>query len=178
MIRRPPRSTLFPYTTLFRSNERGRSEYARGSRGGGAPVSPQRRNLPPELSDALALVAPGTELREGIENIIRAHNGALIIVAHPEKLERLGLISGGMKIGLEFTPMRLYELAKMDGALVVSPDIRVIHYANVQLSPDPTLESADTGMRHLAAHRIAQQTRALAIALSGRCRVASLSQLP
>ncbi|MBD0355076.1 MAG: DNA integrity scanning protein DisA nucleotide-binding domain protein, partial [Rubrobacteraceae bacterium] len=71
---------------------------------------------------------------------MRAQNGALIVVSHPEKLERLGLISGGMKIELEFTPMRLYELAKMDGAIVVSPDFSVIHYANVQLSPDPTLE--------------------------------------
>src|SRR3712207_9133865 len=97
MIRRPPRSTLFPYTTLFRS----------------------------------------------IENIIRAHNGALIVVSLPEKLERLGLISGGMKIGLEFAPMRLYELAKMDGAIVVSPDVSTIHYANVQLNPDPALERSE-----------------------------------
>jgi diadenylate cyclase len=141
-------------------------------------VSAQRRHLPPELSDALALVAPGTELREGIENIMRAHNGALIVVSHPEKLERLGLISGGMKIDLEFAPMRLYELAKMDGAIVVSPDISVIHYANVQLSPDPTLDSEETGMRHLASHRTAQQTGDLVIAVSERRRVVSLYQGP
>ena len=141
-------------------------------------MSPHRRDLPPELSDALALVAPGTELREGIENIMRAHNGALLVVSHPKKLERLGLISGGMKIGLEFAPMRLYELAKMDGAIVVSPDIRVIHYANVQLSPDPMLESHETGMRHLAAHRTAQQTGDLVIAVSERRRVVSLYQGP
>src|SRR5438445_12811598 len=30
MIRRPPRSTLFPYTTLFRSSRRGRQLEARG----------------------------------------------------------------------------------------------------------------------------------------------------
>jgi diadenylate cyclase len=141
-------------------------------------VSPHRRHLPPELSDALALVAPGTELREGIENIMRAHNGALIVVSHPEKLERLGLISGGMKIELGFAPMRLYELAKMDGAIVVSPDISVIHYANVQLSPDPTLASEETGMRHLAGHRTAQQTGDLVIAVSERRRVVSLYQGP
>jgi len=64
----------------------------------------------------------------------------------PEKLERLGIISGGMKVGLEFAPMRLYELAKMDGAIVVSPNLTTIHYANVQLNPDPTLESPETGM--------------------------------
>src|SRR3989449_4079257 len=44
MIRRPPRSTLFPYTTLFRSRDRprpagggGRSESA----GGGGPALPR-----------------------------------------------------------------------------------------------------------------------------------------
>ena len=52
-----------------------------------------------------------------------------------------------MKVEVEFAPMRLYELAKMDGAIVVSPDISDIHYANVQLSPDPSLESEETGMR-------------------------------
>jgi len=132
--------------------------------------------LPAALAGALELVAPGTDLREAIENVMRAHNGALIVVANPERLERLGVISGGMKIGLEFAPMRLYELAKMDGAILVSPDISVIHYANVQLSPDPSLESDETGMRHIAAHRTAQQTGSLVIAVSERRRVVSLYQ--
>jgi diadenylate cyclase len=132
--------------------------------------------LPDELVKALALVAPGTELREAIENIMRAHNGALIIVSRPEKLEALGVISGGMKIGLEFAPMRLYELAKMDGAIVVSPDVSLIHYANVQLNPDPSLPSSETGMRHLAGHRTAQQTGDLVVAVSERRRVVSLYQ--
>ena len=133
-----------------------------------------RRQLPDEVAGALELVAPGTDLRDGIDNIIRANNGALIVVSKPEKLERLGIISGGMKMELEFAPMRLYELAKMDGAIVVSPDLSVIHYANVQLSPDPTLESEETGMRHLTAHRTAQQTGDLVIAVSERRRVVSL----
>jgi diadenylate cyclase len=141
-------------------------------------VSPGRRHLPAELADALDLVAPGTDLREAIENIIRAHNGALIVVSHPEKLERLGIISGGMKVGLEFAPMRLYELAKMDGAIVVSPDVSAIHYANAQLNPDPNLESEETGMRHLTAHRTAQQTGDLVISVSERRRVVSLYQGP
>ncbi len=139
-------------------------------------MSPQRRKLPEELAGALQLVAPGTDLREGIENIIRAHNGALIVVSRPEKLEKLGIISGGMKLGLDFAPMRLYELAKMDGAIVLAPSISVIHYANVQLSPDPTLESRETGMRHLAGHRTAQQSGDLVIAVSERRRVVSLYQ--
>lgn len=139
-------------------------------------MSPQRRLLPAELAGALDLVSPGTDLREAIENIIRAHNGALIVVNRPEKLEDLGIISGGMRVELEFAPMRLYELAKMDGAIVVSPDISAIHYANVQLSPDPNLDSEETGMRHLAAHRTAQQTGGLVIAVSERRRVVSLYQ--
>ena len=64
--------------------------------------------------------------------------------------------SGGMKLDLDFAPMRLYELAKMDGAIVLSPNVSLIHYANVQLSPDPTLLSHETGMRHLAGHRAAK----------------------
>ena len=139
-------------------------------------MSPSRRQLPAELAGALKLVAPGTDLREALENVMRAHNGALIVVANPERLERLGVISGGMKIGLRFAPMRLYELAKMDGAILVSPDVSVIHYANVQLSPDPSLESDETGMRHIAAHRTAQQTGSLVIAVSERRRVVSLYQ--
>ena len=89
-----------------------------------------RRDLPAELAGALALVAPGTELREAIDNIIWARNGALVVVANPRKLEHMNVISGGLRIDCEFTPMRLYELAKMDGALIVSPDISYIHYAN------------------------------------------------
>jgi len=138
-------------------------------------VSP-RQDLPRELTGALRLVAPGTDLREGIDNIIRAHSGALIVVSNPRKLERLNLISGGMKIEVEFTPMRLYELAKMDGAIIVSPDISYIHYANVQLTPDPTLPSQETGLRHLAGHRIAQQTGDLVVVVSERRRVVSLYQ--
>ena len=130
--------------------------------------------MPEELVGALRLVAPGTDLREAIENIIRAHNGALIVISRPDKLERLGIISGGMKLGLDFAPMRLYELAKMDGAIILSPNVAVIHYANVQLSPDPTLESHETGMRHLAGHRTAKQSGDLVIVVSERRRVVSL----
>ncbi len=137
-----------------------------------------RRGLPAELADALDIVAPGTEFRDGMDNIIRASNGALVVVSNPRKLERLGIISGGMKMELEFAPMRLYELAKMDGAIVVSPDLSTIHYANVQLSPDSSLPSEETGMRHLAAHRTAQHTGDLVVAISERRRVVSLYQGP
>src|SRR5918995_190402 len=139
-------------------------------------MSPPRRKLPTQLTRALELVAPGTGLRAAIENVIRAHNGALIVVDNPERLEDLGIISGGMRLELEFAPMRLYELAKMDGAIVVSKNLSTIHYANVHLSPDPSYESAETGTRHLAADRTAQQTGSLVIAVSERRRVVSLYQ--
>ena len=139
-------------------------------------MSPPRRKLPAAVARALKLVAPGTDLRAALENIIRAQNGALIVVDRPEKLENLGIISGGMRVELEFAPMRLYELAKMDGAIVVSPSISAIHYANAHLNPDPVYESDETGMRHIAAHRTAQQTGSLVIAVSERRRVVSLYQ--
>jgi len=137
-----------------------------------------RRDLPAELAGALALVAPGTKLRDGIDNIMRAHSGALIVVANPRKLERLNLISGGIKIETEFTPMRLYELAKMDGAIIVSSDISYIHYANVQLTPDPMLPSEETGLRHLSGHRTAQQTGDLVVVVSERRQIVSLYRGP
>ncbi|CAA9436568.1 MAG: DNA integrity scanning protein DisA [uncultured Rubrobacteraceae bacterium] len=133
-----------------------------------------RRDLPAELAGALALVAPGTGLREAIDNIIWARNGALVVVANPRKLESMNVISGGLRMDHEFTPMRLYELAKMDGALIVSPDVSYIHYANAQLTPDPTYPSEETGLRHLAGHRTAQQTGDLVVVVSERRRIVTL----
>ena len=137
-----------------------------------------RRDLPAELTGALALVAPGTGLREAIDNIIWARNGALVVVANPRKLVNMNIISGGLRIDCEFTPMRLYELAKMDGAIIVSPDVSYIHYANAQLTPDPTFPSGETGLRHLAGHRTAQQTGDLVVVVSERRRIVTLYRGP
>ena len=137
-----------------------------------------RRDLPAELAGVLALVAPGTGLREAIDNIIWARNGALVVVANPRKLESMNVVSGGLRIDCEFTPMRLYELAKMDGALIVSPDVSYIHYANAQLTPDPTFPSEETGLRHLAGHRTAQQTGDLVVVVSERRRIVTLYRGP
>jgi len=137
-----------------------------------------RRDLPAELARVLALVAPGTGLREAIDNIIWARNGALVVVANPRKLENMNIVSGGLRIDYEFTPMRLYELAKMDGALIVSPDVSYIHYANAQLTPDPTFPSEETGLRHLAGHRTAQQTGDLVVVVSERRRIVTLYRGP
>jgi diadenylate cyclase len=118
----------------------------------------------PLLLDALARIAPGTELRQAIDDVIRSHEGALIVVGDPGELSFL--YSGGMRLDQPFTPQFLYELAKMDGAIIVSPTLTKIAYANVQLTPDPTIPSAETGTRHRTAERVAKQTGALVISIS------------
>ena len=117
-----------------------------------------------KLLSALSQVAPGTGLRSGIDDIIRAQLGALIVVGEPNELAFL--FSGGMRLDLPLTPQLLYELAKMDGAIIVPPDLSKLVYANVQLMPDPTIASDETGTRHRTAERVAKQTGALVISIS------------
>src|SRR6266568_2629943 len=118
----------------------------------------------PRLLEALARIAPGTELRQAIDDIIRSHEGALIVIGDPEALSFL--YSGGIRLGQPFTPQLLYELAKMDGAIVVDSQLTKLAYANVQLMPDPTIPSDETGTRHRTAERTAKQTGALVISIS------------
>src|ERR1044072_666445 len=99
----------------------------------------------PRLLASLARVAPGTDLRQGMDDIIRSHEGALIVIGDPEALAFL--YSGGMRLDINFTPQQLYELAKMDGAMIVKDNLSRIAYANVQLMPDPTISSKETSTR-------------------------------
>ena len=105
--------------------------------------------LDPRLLRALDMVAPGTPLREGIDNIIHARTGGLILIAEPEDVSFL--FSGGIRLDIDYTPALLYQVAKMDGAIVLDPPATKIHWANVQLMPDPTILSMETG--HPAPHR-------------------------
>jgi diadenylate cyclase len=114
--------------------------------------------------EALARIAPGTELRQAIDDIILSHEGALIVIGDPVELEFL--YSGGIKLEQPFTPQLLYELAKMDGAIILNEALSRLVYANVQLMPDPTIESNETGTRHRTAERVAKQTGALVISIS------------
>ncbi|MGI8421808.1 MAG: DNA integrity scanning diadenylate cyclase DisA [Gaiellaceae bacterium] len=116
------------------------------------------------LLDAISRIAPGTPLRAGIDDIIRSHEGALIVVGEPERLSFM--FSGGIGIDQPFTPQLLFELAKMDGAIIVSSDVTRLGYANVQLMPDPTIPSDETGTRHRTAERVAKQTGALVVSIS------------
>lgn len=115
------------------------------------PASPRSQ----ELMAALRLVAPGTALRAGMERIIQARMGALIVVgAGPEVLS---VCSGGFLLDAEFTPPRLSELAKMDGAIILTADCARIVRANVHLVPDPNIPTSETGTRHRTAERVARQ---------------------
>src|SRR5919201_4845836 len=120
--------------------------------------------IDPTLLTAISRIAPGTPLRQGIDDIIRAREGALIVIGEPSELAFL--FSGGIRLEQEFTPQLLYELAKMDGAIIVNTGIAKITHANVQLMPDPTIPSNETGTRHRTAERVAKQTKALVISIS------------
>jgi diadenylate cyclase len=128
--------------------------------------------LNPRLLRALDMVAPGTALREGIDNIIHARTGGLILLAEADEVSFL--FSGGIKLEIDYTPALLYQVAKMDGAIVLDAEARRISWANVQLMPDPTILSMETGTRHRTAERVSKQTRALVVAISQRRDVVSL----
>ncbi len=124
------------------------------------------------LIEILKIISPGTVFREGLENILRANTGGLIIVGDSEDV--LGMVDGGFNINAELTPARLYELAKMDGAIVLDSDVERILCANAQLIPDPSIPSTETGTRHRTAQRVAKQTDELVIAISQRRNIISL----
>ena len=106
------------------------------------------------MLQALATVAPGTALRDGLDRILQAGKGALIVVGDgPDVLQ---ICSGGFLLDAEFAPQRLAELAKMDGAIVLAPDASRIARANVHLVPDPGVPTSETGTRHRTAERVAR----------------------
>lgn len=125
-----------------------------------------------EMLEILELVAPGTELRNGLENILKAKTGALIVVSNSEEI--LKIADGGFKIDEEFTSTNIYELAKMDGAIILSSDLKKIIRANVQLNPDFSISTIETGTRHKTAERVAKQTGKLVISISERRGIITL----
>src|SRR6187399_849728 len=126
----------------------------------------------PRLLRALDVVAPGGALREGLDNIVHSRTGGLIVVGDPGDISHL--LSGGIKLDIDYTPAMLYQVAKMDGAIVLNSEATKISWANVQLMPDPTILSSETGTRHRTAERVSKQTDALVIAISQRREVVSL----
>ncbi|HKH64459.1 MAG TPA: DNA integrity scanning diadenylate cyclase DisA [Solirubrobacterales bacterium] len=126
----------------------------------------------PRLLRALDVVAPGGSLREGIDNIVHSRTGGLLVVGDLDDISHL--LSGGIKLDVDYTPAMLYQVAKMDGAIVLNGEATKIAWANVQLMPDPTILSSETGTRHRTAERVSKQTTALVIAISQRRDVVSL----
>jgi diadenylate cyclase len=118
------------------------------------------------------MIAPGSAVREGIDSIVQARTGALICIGDSDELSFL--YSGGLKLEVDYTPALLFQLAKMDGAIILSSPGTKIHWANVQLMPDPTILSLETGTRHRTAERVSKQTDALVIAISQARSVVSL----
>jgi diadenylate cyclase len=116
------------------------------------------------MSMVLASVAPGTPLREGIDRILQAKRGALIVVG--DGPEVLSICSGGLLLDAEFSPQRLSELAKMDGAIILAPDASRIARANVHLVPDPAVPTSETGTRHRTAERVARSIDVPVISVS------------
>src|SRR5437763_7800987 len=108
---------------------------------------------------ALEMVAPGSALREGIDNIQHARTGGLLVIADADELAFL--FSGGIKLDIDYSPAYLYQLAKMDGAIILNANATKIVNANVQLTPDPTIHTLETGTRHRTAERVSKQTPAL-----------------
>ena len=124
------------------------------------------------LRDAVAQTAPGTALRYALDMIIAGHMGALICIGDTENVLAAG--DDGFKLNISFTANRLFELSKMDGAIVVDKGLPQILRANYHLNPDPSLPTSETGMRHRTAARMSLLTKATVISVSERRQVVNV----
>ena len=127
-----------------------------------------------DFINILKLIAPGTAIREGLENILKAKTGALIVIG--ENKEVMDLVDGGFNIDVDYTSARLYELAKMDGAIILSADMKKILFANTQLVPSQTIPTQENGTRHRTAERVAKQTGNIVISISQRRGIITIYQ--
>lgn len=118
------------------------------------------------LENVFNILAPGTLLRKGIDRIQEASLGALIVLSGSDEISHL--IDGGFVLNTEFTPQKIYELSKMDGAILISRDLNTILGANIQMQPNSKISTDESGTRHRTAHRIAQETNNIVITVSER----------
>jgi len=125
-----------------------------------------------EMLEVLKMVAPGTPLREGLENILRAKTGAFIVIGDTQQI--MNMVDGGFFINKEYFPAHIYELAKMDGAIILSKDLKRILYANALLIPDPSIPTNETGTRHRSAERVARQSGETVICISQRRNIITI----
>ena len=132
-----------------------------------------RKGKENSITEILKLIAPGTPIRDGLENILRAKTGALLLITDNNEILK-GIVDGGFTINEEYTSAKLYELAKMDGAIILSGDLKKILYANTQLIPSHTISTLETGTRHRTAERTAKQTGELVISISQRRNIITI----
>jgi diadenylate cyclase len=130
------------------------------------------RSVEEQLRATLAAVAPGTALRDGLERILRGRTGGLVVLGFDRIVE--DLCTGGFALDVEFSATRLRELAKMDGAIVTDSDVSKILRAAVQLVPDSSIETSESGTRHRTAERVAKQTGHPVISVSQSMRIVAL----
>lgn len=123
--------------------------------------------------DYIKLVSPGTPLRTVIDDLVRSSLGGIIIFDSPE-LQQNNIIEGGFRINCRFTAQKLFELCKMDGAIIVSPDLKRILFANVLINPDNSIHTMETGTKHKASERTAKQAHTFVIAVSERRKKTTL----
>jgi diadenylate cyclase len=124
------------------------------------------------LRATLAAVAPGTDLRDGLERILRGRTGALIVLGQDRVVDSMA--SGGFPLDVEFSSTRLRELAKMDGAIILDRDGTRILRAAAQLLPDPSIETSESGTRHRTAERVAKQTGFPVVSVSQSMQIVAL----
>ena len=139
-----------------------------------APVCVDRRkqSSADALRHALKMVAPGTELRAGLERVLRGCTGALVVLGNDATVEHIS--SGGFVLDVDFSATRLRELCKMDGAVILNGQATRICRASAELSPDPAIETTESGTRHRTAERVAKQTGFPVISVSKSLRIIEL----
>ena len=132
-----------------------------------------RKKTENPITEILKMIAPGTPIRDGLENILRAKTGALLLITDNNEIIK-EVVDGGFAINEEYSSSKLYELAKMDGAIILSGDLKRILFANAQLIPSREIETRETGTRHRTAERTAKQTGELVISISQRRNIITI----
>ena len=132
-----------------------------------------RQKRDDKITEILKKIAPGTPIRNGLENILKARTGALLLFTDKEDIIKQ-IVDGGFYINEDYSSSKLYELAKMDGAIVLSGDMKKILFANAELIPSSDISTVETGTRHRTAERTAKQTGELVISISQRRNIITI----
>ena len=132
-----------------------------------------RQNKYNPITEILKMIAPGTAIREGLDSILKAKTGALLLITDNKDVITQ-VVDGGFNINEEYSSAKLYELAKMDGAIILSGDLKRIILANAQLIPSHDIPTVETGTRHRTAERTAKQTGELVISISQRRNIITI----